>query len=41
MAAAPTIPLFSRRALLLVAHRVGNAQMHQVLGPLLDQFWVR
>ena len=27
--------------LLLVSDRVGNAQMHQLLGPLLDQFWVR
>ena len=26
---------------LLVSDRVGNAQMHQQLGPLLDQFWVR
>ncbi|MEA2134891.1 MAG: hypothetical protein QOC68_2800, partial [Solirubrobacteraceae bacterium] len=39
-AASPLIPLFSRRTLLLVSDRVGNAQMHQVLGPLLDQFWV-
>ena len=41
MAAAPWVPLFSRRGLLLVSDRVGNAQTHQVLGPLLDQFWVR
>jgi peptide/nickel transport system substrate-binding protein len=38
---APLVPLFTRRALLLVSRRVGNAQMHQLLGPLLDQFWVR
>jgi peptide/nickel transport system substrate-binding protein len=40
-AAAPAIPLFNRRTLLLVSDRVGNAQMQQQLGPLLDQFWVR
>jgi ABC-type oligopeptide transport system substrate-binding subunit len=40
-AASPAIPLFSRRTLLLVSDRVGNAQMHLALGPLLDQFWVR
>ena len=34
-------PLFTRRSLLLFSDRVGNAQMHQALGPLLDQFWVR
>ncbi len=39
-AASPAIPLFSRRSLLLVSDRVGNAQMHLELGPLLDQFWV-
>ena len=41
MAAAPAIPLFNRRSLLLVSDRVGNAQTHPELGPLLDQFWVR
>src|SRR4051794_41075945 len=41
LAAAPTIPVFNRRTLLLVSDRLGNAQMHQELGPLLDQFWVR
>ena len=40
-AASPAIPLFNRRTLLLVSDRVGNAQMHLALGPLLDQFWVR
>jgi YVTN family beta-propeller protein len=40
-AASPVIPLFNRRTLLLVSDRLGNAQMHQELGPLLDQFWVR
>jgi ABC-type oligopeptide transport system substrate-binding subunit len=35
------IPLFNRRTLLLVSNRVGNAQIHLELGPLLDQFWVR
>jgi hypothetical protein len=41
LTAAPLIPLFIRRTLLLVSDRVGNAQTHQELGPLLDQFWVR
>ena len=41
LAASPAVPLFSRRMLLLVSDRVGNAQLHQTLGPLLDQFWVR
>ncbi len=35
------VPLFNRRMVLLVSDRVGNAQVHQVAGPLLDQFWVR
>jgi peptide/nickel transport system substrate-binding protein len=41
LAAAPAVPLFSRRVLMLVSDRVGNAQLHEVMGPLLDQFWVR
>ena len=41
LAASPAIPVFNRRTLLLVSDRLGNAQMHQELGPLLDQFWVR
>src|SRR3954447_3815770 len=41
LAASPTVPVFNRRTLLLVSDRLGNAQMHQELGPLLDQFWVR
>lgn len=41
LAAAPAVPLFTRRSLMLVSDRVGNAQTHQELGPLLDQFWVR
>jgi ABC-type oligopeptide transport system substrate-binding subunit len=40
-AASPAIPLFNRRALLLASDRVGNAQTHMMLGPLLDQFWVQ
>ena len=39
-AASPAIPLFNRRTLLLVSDRVGNAQVHELLGPMLDQFWV-
>ena len=41
MAAAPAIPLFNRPSLLLVSDRVGNAETHAELGPLLDQIWVR
>jgi peptide/nickel transport system substrate-binding protein len=41
VAAAPAVPLFNGRTLLLVSDRVGNAQLHGQLGPLLDQFWVR
>lgn len=41
LAAAPAVPLFNRRTVLLVSDRVGNAQTHQELGPMLDQFWVR
>jgi peptide/nickel transport system substrate-binding protein len=41
LAAAPAVPLFTQRSLMLVSDRVGNAQTHQQLGPLLDQFWVR
>ena len=41
LAQAPRSRSFNRRNLLLVSDRVGNAQMHQQLGPLLDQFWVR
>ena len=40
-AAAPVVPLFNRRTVMLVSHRAGNAPTHQLLGPLLDQFWVR
>jgi peptide/nickel transport system substrate-binding protein len=41
LAAAPVVPLFTRRSLMLFSDRVGNPQMHQIFGPLLDQFWVR
>jgi peptide/nickel transport system substrate-binding protein len=41
VAASPAIPLFNRRTVMLVSDRVGNAQIHLELGPLLDQFWVR
>jgi peptide/nickel transport system substrate-binding protein len=41
MAAAPAVPLFNRRTVMLLSDRVGNAQSHLQLGPLLDQFWVR
>ena len=40
-AAAPLIPLFNRRTVMLVSDRAGNAQVHLQLGPLLDQLWVR
>jgi peptide/nickel transport system substrate-binding protein len=39
-AAAPLVPLFNPRLLMLVADRTGNPQVHLQLGPLLDQFWV-
>jgi peptide/nickel transport system substrate-binding protein len=41
VAASPAVPLVTDRSLMLVSDRVGNAQMHPALGPLLDQFWVR
>jgi len=41
LAAAPAVPLFNRRMLILVSDRVGNPQAHEQIGPLLDQFWVR
>lgn len=41
LAAAPLVPLSNPRALLLVSDRVGNAQIHVLHRPLLDQFWVR
>jgi peptide/nickel transport system substrate-binding protein len=41
LAAAPVIPLFNRRTVVLVSDRVGDAPTHELLGPLLDQFWVR
>jgi peptide/nickel transport system substrate-binding protein len=40
LSAAPAVPLFNSRSLLLVSDRVGNSQGHEQLGPLLDQFWV-
>jgi peptide/nickel transport system substrate-binding protein len=40
-AAAPLVPLFNRRSVMLLSDRVGNAQMDAQVGPLLDQFWVR
>jgi peptide/nickel transport system substrate-binding protein len=39
--AAPSVPLYNRREVLLVSNRVGNVQQHMYLGSLLDQFWVR
>ncbi|MGH2714081.1 MAG: ABC transporter substrate-binding protein [Thermoleophilaceae bacterium] len=39
--AAPSVPLYNRREMLLVSGRVGNVQQHIYLGSLLDQFWVR
>jgi peptide/nickel transport system substrate-binding protein len=41
LAAAPAIPLYNARTLILLSDRVGHAQMNLQLGPLLDQFWVR
>jgi peptide/nickel transport system substrate-binding protein len=41
VAAAPAVPLTNGRSVLLVSNRVGNVQQHLLLGPLLDQLWVR
>jgi peptide/nickel transport system substrate-binding protein len=41
LAAAPVIPLFNDRTVTLVSDRVGDAPTHELLGPLLDQFWLR
>jgi peptide/nickel transport system substrate-binding protein len=38
---APYVPLVNRRSVLFVSDRVGNVQQHLLLGPLLDQLWVR
>jgi ABC-type transport system substrate-binding protein len=40
-AAAPVVPLFTGRELVLVSSRVGNYQHHPLWGPLYDQMWVR
>jgi YVTN family beta-propeller protein len=39
--AAPAVPLVNRRMVVLVSERVGNFQHHPLLGPLLDQLWVK
>jgi peptide/nickel transport system substrate-binding protein len=39
--AAPAIPTFNRRSVVLVSRRVDNVQWHPVWGVLLDQLWVR
>jgi peptide/nickel transport system substrate-binding protein len=41
LAAAPVVPLFNGRTVVLISDRVGDAPTHELLGPLLDQFWVR
>jgi peptide/nickel transport system substrate-binding protein len=41
LAAAPVIPLFNRRTVMLLSNRIGDAPTHELLGPLLDQFWLR
>jgi ABC-type transport system substrate-binding protein/DNA-binding SARP family transcriptional activator len=41
LAAAPVIPLFNDRTVMLLSDRVGDAPTHELLGPLLDQFWLR
>ncbi len=41
LATAPVIPLFNDRTVILVSDRVGDAPTHELLGPLLDQFWIR
>jgi ABC-type transport system substrate-binding protein len=39
--AAPAIPMFNRRSVVLVSERVGNVQWHPVSGVLPDQLWIR
>jgi peptide/nickel transport system substrate-binding protein len=41
LATAPVIPLFNDRTVMLISDRVGDAPTHELLGPLLDQFWLR
>ena len=38
---APIVPLFNPGSVSLAARRVGNWQHNPILGPLLDQMWVR
>ena len=37
----PAIPLVQQQWVNLVSRRVGNYQLHLLLGPLLDQMWVK
>jgi YVTN family beta-propeller protein len=40
-AAAPAVPVVTRRSVVLVSKRVGNYQYHPLYSTLLDQLWVR
>jgi peptide/nickel transport system substrate-binding protein len=39
--AAPAIPMFNRRSVVLVSRRVDNVQWHPLWGVLVDQLWVK
>ena len=39
--AAPWLPLYNRRGVVLTAQRVGGYRYHPIYGALLDQLWVR
>jgi ABC-type oligopeptide transport system substrate-binding subunit len=41
LAVSPAVPLYYTRSLILLSGRVGNAQLHPLLGALLDRMWVR
>jgi len=38
---APWVPLYNRRALVVLSVRVGNYQFHPLWELLIDQLWVR
>ena len=39
--AAPVVPMFDRRTVIVVSERVQNVQLHPYWGVLLDQLWVQ
>lgn len=40
-AVAPVAPTITRRSVVYVSERVGSTQLSPILGPLLDQTWLR